>query len=192
MFMSKNSSYSQIVSFIFEVGLLNRFKRSGFDFLGTGSQNVSSHIFRTAIISYILAERLNADSGKVVLLSLFHDIPETRTGDINYFQKMYVEKNEMKAVEDIAENIKELSLFPTLLLEFNKGSSIEAEITRDADVLELIFTLKEELDNGNKQAEIWIKDALKRLKLSDSIEIAETALSVNSYDWWMDILKVNR
>ncbi len=190
--MSENSSYSQIVSFIFEAGLLNRFKRSGFDFLGTGNQNISSHSFRTAVISYILAERLNADSGKAVLLSLFHDIPETRTGDINYFQKKYVEKNEMKAVENIAGNIKELSSLPAFISEFNNGSSIEAEIARDADVLELIFTLKEELDNGNKQAEIWVKDALKRLKLSDSIKIAETALSVKSYDWWMDILNVTR
>ncbi len=191
-FMSQNSSDNKIVSFIFEAGLLNRFKRSGFDFLGTGNQNISSHSFRTAVISYILAERLNADSSKAVLLSLFHDIPETRTGDINYFQKQYVEKNEMKAVEDIAGNIKELSLLPALISEFNNGSCMEAEIARDADVLELIFILKEELDNGNKQAEIWAKDALKRLKLSDSIKIAETALSIKSYDWWMDILKVNR
>ncbi len=98
----------------------------------------------------------------------------------------------MKAVEDIAENIKELSLLPALILEFNNGSSIEAEIVRDADILELIFTLKEELDSGNKQAEIWIKNSLKRLKLIDSIKIAETALSVKSYDWWMDILDIQR
>lgn len=91
-FMSKHSSHNQIVAFIFETGLLNRFKRSGFDFLGTGNQNISSHSYRTAIISYILAERLNADSDRAVLLSLFHDIPETRTGDINYFQKHYTEK----------------------------------------------------------------------------------------------------
>ncbi len=190
--MSKHSSHNQIVAFIFETGLLNRYKRSGFDFLGTGNQNISSHSYRTAIISYILAERLNADSSRVVLLSLFHDIPETRTGDINYFQKHYTEKKEMKAVEDIAENIKELSLLPDLILEFNNGSSIEAEIVRDADILELIFTLKEELDSGNKQAEIWIKNSLKRLKLIDSIKIAETALSVKSYDWWMDILDIQR
>lgn len=190
--MSQNSLYNQIVSFIFEAGLLNRFKRSGLDFLGTGNQNISSHSFRTAVISYILAERLNADSSKAVLLSLFHDIPETRTGDINYFQKKYVEKNEMKAVEDITKNIKELSSLPELILEFNNGSSIEAEIARDADVLELVFTLKEELDNGNKQAEIWVNNTLKRLKLSDSIKIAETALSVKSYYWWMDILNVNK
>ena len=192
LFMSQNISYNQIVSFIFEAGLLNRFKRSGFDFLGTGNQNISSHSFRTAVISYILAEKLNADSSKAVLLSLFHDILETRTGDINHFQKKYVEKNEMKAVEDIAEDIKELSSLPSFISEFNNGSSIEAEIARDADILELIFTLKEELDNGNKQAEIWLKGALKRLKLDESIKIAETALSVKSYDWWHDILKVNR
>ena len=55
--MSKHSSHNQIVAFIFETGLLNRFKRSGFDFLGTGNQNISSHSYRTAIISYILAEK---------------------------------------------------------------------------------------------------------------------------------------
>lgn len=98
----------------------------------------------------------------------------------------------MKAVEDIAEDIKEHSSLPSFISEFNNGSSIEAEIARDADILELIFTLKEELDNGNKQAEIWLKGVLKRLKLDESIKIAETALSVKSYDWWHDILKVNR
>lgn len=190
--MSDNSSYQKIVSFIFETGLLNRFKRSGFDFLGSGNQNISSHSFRTSIISYVLAKRLEADSSIAVLLSLFHDIPETRTGDINYFQKKYIEKDELKAVNDIADNFPELKELPEMINKFNNDESIEAVIARDADVLELIFTLKEEQDTGNHQAEIWIKDALKRLKLDESIKIAETALSVKSYDWWMDILKVNR
>lgn len=191
-YMSDNSSYKKIVSFIFETGLLNRFKRSGFDFLGSGNQNISSHSFRTSIISYVLAKRLKADSSIAVLLSLFHDIPETRTGDINYFQKKYIEKDELKAVNDIADNFPELEELPEMINKFNNDESIEAVIARDADVLELIFTLKEEQDAGNLQAEIWIKDAIKRLKLDESIKIAETALSVKSYDWWMDILKVNR
>ena len=190
--MSNNSLFKNIASFIFETGLLNNFKRSGFDFLGTCNQNIASHSFRASIIAYILAKRLNADENKAVILTLFHDIPETRTGDINYFQRKYTEKNETKAVEDIASIITELNDLVGLNNEFNHGESIEAKVAQDADVLELIFTLKEELDKGNKQAEIWAKDALKRLKLSDSIEIAETALSVKSYDWWMDILKVNR
>lgn len=190
--MSKELSFHQLVSFIYETGLLSRFKRSGFDFLGTGNQNISSHSFRTTVIAYILAEKLHADSSKAVLLSLFHDIPETRTGDINYFQKQYVNKDELKAVEDISKNIPELQKLPEFIAEFNSGCSLEAEIARDSDVLELIFTLKEELDNGNKQAEIWLNDAVKRLKLSESIYIAKTALSVKSYDWWQNILNVKR
>ena len=83
--MSENSSFKNFSSFIYEVGLLNNFKRSGFDFLGTGSQNIASHSFRASIIAYLLAKRLKADENKAVILTLFHDIPETRTGDINYF-----------------------------------------------------------------------------------------------------------
>ncbi len=76
--------------------------------------------------------------------------------------------------------------------EFNDGESIEAKIAQDADVLELIFTLKEELDKGNMQAEIWIKGAVKRLILDESRQIIDAALNMKSYDWWMDILNIIR
>ena len=38
----------------------------------------------------------------MVLLCLFHDIPEARTGDLNYVNKKYVKVAERKAVEDLA------------------------------------------------------------------------------------------
>lgn len=189
--MSNSSSFN-IASFIFEVGLLNNFKRSGFDFLGSCNQNISSHSFRASIIAYVLARKLKADENKAVILTLFHDIPETRTGDINYFQKQYTKKDETKAVNDIALNIPELSSLVDLNMEFNAGESIESKIAKDADVLELIFTLKEELDKGNQQADIWIKDAVKRLMLDESRNIISAALNMKSYDWWMDILKIER
>lgn len=188
-----NSSYKNIASFIFETGLLNSFKRSGFDFLGSCSrQNIASHSFRAAVIAYILAKHIEADESKAVILTLFHDIPETRTGDINYFQRNYIEKDEKKAVEDIATIIPELNGLVELNNEFNNGQSIEAKIAQDADVLELIFTLKEELDQGNTQADIWIKDAVKRLILNESRDIISAALNMKSYDWWMDILNISR
>lgn len=189
--MSNKSSFN-IASFIFEVGLLNNFKRSGFDFLGSCNQNISSHSFRASIIAYVLAKKLKADENKATILTLFHDIPETRTGDINYFQRKYTEKNETKAVEDIASIITELNDLVELNNEFNHGESIEAKVAQDADVLELIFTLKEELDKGNTQAEIWIKGAINRLILDDSRQIIDAALNMKSYDWWLDILKIER
>lgn len=186
--MSDINNYSNIASFLFELGLLNNFKRSGFDFLGTGSQNVSSHSFRTAVISYVLAKLKNVDVSKTVLISLFHDIPESRTGDINYFQKKYVSKDEERAVEDIIENLPLLSDLKEYIKEFNNRETQESIIAGDADTIELIITLKEELDKGNKQAEIWINDAVNRLKLEESRRIVDEIIKSNSYDWWMKIL----
>lgn len=186
--MSNINNYSNIASFLFELGLLNNFKRSGFDFLGTGSQNISSHSFRTAVISYILAKLLDADISKAVIMALFHDIPESRTGDINYFQKNYVAKEESRAVKDIINGLPLISELEQFIEEFNNKQTKEAIIVSDADTIELIITLKEELDKGNKQAELWINDAINRLKLEESKAIIKEAISVNSYDWWMNIL----
>ena len=95
-------------------------------------------------------------------------------------------------MEDIASIITELNDLVELNNEFNHGESIEAKVAQDADVLELIFTLKEELDKGNTQAEIWINGAEKRLILDESRQIIDAALNMKSYDWWMDILNVKR
>ena len=48
-----------LANFFFEVGMLKRTPRTGFQFLGSGTESVAEHIFRTAIIGYTLA-RLGA------------------------------------------------------------------------------------------------------------------------------------
>lgn len=173
-----------LADFIFETGILSSFKRSGLDFLGSGSQNIASHSFRTAIIGYVLASSSGADISKTVFLCLFHDIPETRTGDINYFQKKYVKKDEKKALKDICRGLECLSDIEKYVTEFNDGTSQEALFARDADCLELIFSLKEELDKGNPQALDWINGALKRLVTKEGRKIAEAAIDKKYYDWW--------
>ena len=188
----ERNSNDKMVSLFFEAGLLSRFKRSGFDFLGTGDQNIASHLYRTALIAFVLSKRLDANLPFAVFIALFHDLPEARMGDINYFQKQYTAKNELKAVEDLIRDFPEMEDLPYLIEEFNNGDSLEGKIARDSDCLELIITLKEELDKGNPQAEIWIKDALNRLELDLSKELAEIALSQKSYDWWMDIMRIKR
>lgn len=176
---------SDFADFIFETGILAAFKRSGFDFLGSSSQNIASHSFRTSIIGYMLASFTEgADVAKTVFLCLFHDIPETRTGDINYFQKKYVKKDEGKAIEDICGGLGKLAHIGDYINEFNEKKSKESIIACDADVLELIFTLKEEQDKGNEQAAIWIENAMKRLETETAKDLANAGLGRKYYDWW--------
>ena len=93
-----------IADFLFEVGMLKRTPRSGFQFLGTGRETVAEHSLRCAVIGYVLA-RMSGDisTERVVFMCLFHDLVEARTGDLNYVNKKYVQANESAALRDMTE-----------------------------------------------------------------------------------------
>ncbi len=81
--------------------MLKRSPRTGYQFLGTGGESVADHSFRMTIVGYVLASmEPEADGNKVVLMCLFHDLPETRTGDHNYVNKRYTQVDEESALED--------------------------------------------------------------------------------------------
>lgn len=176
-----------LANFLFEVGMLKRTPRTGFQFLGSGAESVAEHIFRTAMIGYTLA-RLDedADVGRVVQLCLFHDIPEARTGDLNYMNKKYVKADEGKAVEDLARTLPFGDDYRDLIAEFSKGASREAELAHDADQLEMILALKEYRDLGNRNADEWYPFAVRRLKTDLAKKLAETIWTTDSSKWWFD------
>ena len=80
-----------IADFLFEVGFLHKTPRTGYRFLGSGSESVSEHSFRSTVIGYVLCKmRPDSDPLKLILMCLFHDVTEARTGDQNYVYKQYV------------------------------------------------------------------------------------------------------
>ncbi len=174
-----------IANFLFEAGMLKRTPRSGFQFLGTGAESVAEHIFRTCCIGYALGKLAkNVDVDRMIKMCLFHDLPEARTGDLNYVNKKYVEANEGKAVADLAQTLPFGSEIQELILEFNEGKTGEARLARDADQLEMILALKEYKDIGNKYADEWLEFSLKRLQTDAARELAKTVLETDSSLWW--------
>ena len=88
----RESDMKGLVNFLFEVGMLKKTPRTGYQFLGSGRESVAEHSFRTAVIGYLLSlQEPEADVQKTTLMCLFHDIHEARTGDHNYVNKQYVE-----------------------------------------------------------------------------------------------------
>jgi len=174
-----------IANFLFETGMLKRTPRSGLQFLGSGKESVAEHSFRVIMIAYTLA-RLNSqvDENRVLKMTLFHDILETRTGDLNYVNKKYLEVNEEKAANELAEALPFGDELKDLLKEFKEKKTLESFIANDADQLELILMLKEYGDLGNKYTKDWILFALKRLYTPQARELAESILSTDSAEWW--------
>jgi putative hydrolases of HD superfamily len=174
-----------IANFLFEAGMLKRTPRSGFQFLGTGAESVAEHIFRTCYIGYALAKLAgNVNVDRLIKMCLFHDLPEARTGDLNYVNKKYVEADERKAVDDLAQTLPFGSEIKDLILEFMEGKTEEARLARDADQLEMILALKEYKDVGNQYADEWLQFSLKRLQTETARELAKVILETDSSLWW--------
>jgi len=175
----------RIANFLFEAGMLKRTPRTGFQFLGSGSESVAEHIFRTVYIGYALGNLAEGvDTDRLLKMCLFHDLPEARTGDLNYVNKKYVKTDEKKAVDDLTETLPFGNEMRKLIDEFSKGHTLEAKLAHDADQLELILALKEYKDLGNKYADEWLDFAIKRLQTEVARELSRTILQTDSSLWW--------
>jgi putative hydrolase of HD superfamily len=181
----KKSPMVNIANFLFEAGMLKRTPRSGFQFLGTGAESVAEHIFRTTYIGYVLGrieKDINVD--QLIKLCLFHDLPEARTGDLNYVNKKYVMADETKAVKDLAATLPFGREIEDLVMEYEEGKTEESKLARDADQLEMILALKEYKDLGNKYADEWLQFSQKRLRTDSAKELARVILETDSSLWW--------
>jgi putative hydrolase of HD superfamily len=177
----------RIVEFLFEAGMLKKTPRTGYPFLGSGGESVADHSFRTTVIGYILARgEAGADVPKVLSMCLFHDLPEARTGDHNYVSKKYVQIDEERAARDQVDQMPFGEDIFSLIHEFNKGDTLEARIAKDADQLDLILELKEQMDLGNPQAKDWLTYALQRLSTDNAKKTAEVILTTDRSDWWFE------
>ncbi len=185
--IAKKNIYDQIANFVYETGNISRTPRSGFWFLGTGSQSVAEHLFHTAMIAYALAHlETKADKKKVVLMALFHDIGEGRTSDHNYVHQRYGRLAEAVAVADISKSVPFGGEILELFTEEQERVSLEAKLVKDADQIEWIATLRNEEVKGNIKAREWIDIAEKRLKTKSAKKLAKILIKTNPDSWWFD------
>jgi len=79
---------SSVADFLYEVMMLQKTPRSGYQFFGTGNESVAEHILQTLYVSYVLCKLHPAvDEVRILKMCLVHDLPEARTGDMNYVNK---------------------------------------------------------------------------------------------------------
>lgn len=177
----------RIANFLFEMGMLKRTPRTGWQFLGSGQESVAEHIFRTTMIAYVLARLAgDADADRVVRMALFHDLAEGRTGDLNYMNQKYVTVDEQRAADDMTRGLPFGEEVRSLSAEFLAQASPEAVLVKDADNLEMLLQLKEHHDVGNRNAEEWIPFTLRRLKTDTARDLALRILEGDSSAWWFD------
>jgi len=177
----------KLADLMFEARILKDTKRTGFTFLGAGTESVAEHSFMVSFIGFLMV-RLNPgiDAHRLICMCLIHDLPEARMGDLNYLQKKYVTPKEADAVSDMTRGIPDGESIEALITEFNKEETVEARLARDADQLALLIDLKNLSDMGYRTPEAWIPHVSNRLVTDTGKELAESILQTHRDDWWME------
>ncbi len=174
----------KIANIIYEAATMKRMKRVGFQILGNGEETIGEHSFMTAVIAYFLAKKLHLDIGKILTMSIFHDMHETRVGDAHKISLRYITRNQKKANQDIFGFV-DTSLVQ-LLEEYEEKKSIEAQIVFEANVIALLVRLKPLVERGDMHAKKWMMNK-SRIRTPEGIALTKTLLETDSQDWWLDI-----
>ncbi len=179
------NAYEHSANYLFEIGIHAKTPRSGFWFLGSGKQTLAEHGYRTVHVGLALANLAgDVDINKVMRMCLFHDIAEGRTGDLNYVHQLYTTADEQAVLRDITAPLAFGEFIERIVHEYKERTTKESLLAKDADIIELLLSLKEELDTGNPRAETWMKTALKQLRTEEGKKLASVILETNSADWW--------
>jgi len=171
---------------IYELATFSRMKRVGFQILGNGDDSIGEHSYMTAVISFFLAKQLKLDIGKVLVMALFHDAHETRTGDAHKLSLKYITRDQEKANNDMFGAVDEELV--ALLHEYEEKKTIEARVVFEANVIALLVRLKPLAERGDKHAERWLLNKT-RIRIPEAVALTEVLLSTDSQDWWSDVQK---
>ena len=194
---SQKSSYLSAVNFFAEAGLLKRVKRSGWWVAGIENpESVAEHCFRCAVIGHYLAHCEGVDPYKVITMTLFNDIYESRINDLHKMGHYYIDfKNAEKKVfadqiSQLGEPIKkELKHFRD---EYDAQKSKESIVARDADILECLVQAKEYFDNGYPVAKKFFQKAPDHLKTKTAKNLWKQIRRWDSHAWWQGVVKFER
>jgi len=197
----KADEIKKLIAFFYEIGTLRKVMRSHRQVLLTDdlSDNIASHSFRVALIGYFLAKELAADANKVIKMCLLHDLEETRIGDQNWIHKKYIKIFDDEIRQEQLGNIPHHQELLALSKEFEDRQSLEAKITKDADLLDQVLLLREYQWQGNKEALDWLNlDSPKgnqqerRMSTSLAKEFAEEIKRQNPSVWWAKLWRGER
>eukprot|EP00927_Polykrikos_kofoidii_P012651 TRINITY_DN15476_c0_g1_i1.p1 TRINITY_DN15476_c0_g1~~TRINITY_DN15476_c0_g1_i1.p1 ORF type:complete len:237 (-),score=50.95 TRINITY_DN15476_c0_g1_i1:235-945(-) len=146
---------ASVLEFLHVVGKLKEVKRTGWVRTGVKDpESVADHMYRMALMSFLLGKQEGVDSSKCIKMALVHDLGESLIGDlvtegeqskqdkVTREEKIQMERDAMDKISslvglDVGKEIRDL------WDEFEEGKSAEALHLRDLDKFEMVLQANE-------------------------------------------------
>jgi putative hydrolase of HD superfamily len=154
---------STALQLLLDAQRLKRIPRSGWVMRGVaGAESVADHSFGVAFVSLILAEMVTRplDKAKLLTIALLHDLPESVVGDLPtpaavHFPPGAKRKAEAEALNELLRRLPCTEHWRSWWQEFEEGASIEGQLVRDADRLDMLIQVYVyEQTTGNR----WLEE----------------------------------
>jgi len=187
----------RILYLIQQAGSLMQMPRLHKRSLGTTFDTVASHSFHVAIIAYCIArmEKLShEDANTAMLMGLLHDLPEARTGDVDFISKNYTKVDEELAISDQFAEIEFGGDLKKVVDEYEERKSLISKCAKDADSLEQMYQEWVLSWQGNKLANNWFEvDFIHRVPNFLTESTKELAMAMKDSDpnkwWWTEFIE---
>ncbi|XP_021910541.1 HD domain-containing protein C4G3.17 isoform X1 [Carica papaya] len=166
---SSGSSSSAVIDFLTLCHRLKTTKRKGWLNHGIkGPESIADHMYRMALMGLIAGDLPGVNRERCIKIAIVHDIAEAIVGDItpsDGVPKEEKSRREQAALNEMcavlgggrrAEEIKEL------WAEYENNASIEANLVKDFDKIEMILqALEYEMEHGKVLDEFFLSTAGK-------------------------------
>ena len=179
---------SAIMRFLFELGQLREVSRAGWEHIGPAVEHVSDHTARAGQLAFILAVlEKHQNPHYVATLALFHDISESRIGDIDKIAARYVKADHDSAVTDQTYEMGDCGeMICQMWREVDQRETQAGIIAKDADALEMAIMARELVVRGNLEAQAWIDAVETLLKTESAKRLFEALKTADPHRWWKD------
>lgn len=173
--------------FLCELRLLKTRRINGFDrFIPHHNYTIADHSTRSQAIAMILCALEKIEFEKTLLMTMIAPFPKTRITEISHSCQKFIEGYDDAKLAHFED---QLHMFPdsiaqqfhSLYVERNKCETIEAQCSKDASLLEYIFTAKEAVDQGIHGLSHWLKKS-DYLHTQSAKDVLTLMMSIKSYD----------
>lgn len=167
-----NSAAEAVLTLVHELSVLKNLPRSGWRIRGLKDcESVADHCFRMSALAMILSDMLaqtgvKIDTARVMRMALLHEFAESRVGDIPFPAMRHIPHEvkrtaEQEAIEAMVAGLGSLGEeYLKLWLEFEEGDSLEGQLVRAADKLEMMIQAAEyEAIGYQSLSDFWLNTA---------------------------------
>ncbi|XP_001601601.2 HD domain-containing protein 2 [Nasonia vitripennis] len=169
--MNSKMDVKKMMEFMELIGRLKHLKRTGWVIRNVPDpETISGHMYRMAMLSFLVDPKENLDKSKLIEMALVHDLAECIVGDITPHCGVSPEdkhRMEDEAMEKICKNLGDRGAeMLKLFREYEKQESAEACYVKDLDRIDLLMQAfeYEKRDNSPGHLQEFFTNTQEKIK----------------------------